>query len=113
MRLVKVTLQGGKEVAINPAGISHLQPLDGQPGCMLFMDGDGMPTNLDSDYLELHADINNAMGDGGGRELEALHIDWAKHAADLIVEIRRLQWAFGISALAFFVLLLILISRGH
>ncbi len=111
MRLVKVTLQGGKELAINPAGISHLQPLDERPGCMLFMDGDGMPTNLDNDYLELQAEINDAMD--GENALADLRKEFVLHTTALIVEIRRLQWAFAISALAFFVLLLILISRGH
>jgi hypothetical protein len=111
MRLVKVTLQGGKELAINPAGISHLQPLDGRPGCMLFMDGDGMPTNLDSDYLELHAEINDAMG-SENTLADFARKEFVLHTTALIVEIRRLQWAFGISALAFIILLLVMIGRA-
>jgi hypothetical protein len=114
MRLVQVTLESKLAIAINPDCISHLQPFDGgRPGCMLFMTGDNLPTNLLDDPVELQAEINDALAGSDAEVLSALHTDWVQHATDLIVEIRHLQWAFGISALAFIILLLIVIGRSH
>jgi hypothetical protein len=111
MRLVKVTLRGERPIAVHPNSIDHVQPINGRPGCLLFMGRDGIPYNTEDDWLCLQAEINDAMG--SENTLADLRKEFVLHTTALIAEIRRSQWAFGISALAFIILLLVMLGRTH
>lgn len=111
MRLIELQLDGTGTVIVNPEQVSHLQAHVDKT--LMWLVGDSMPTILNEPYLEVMTQVNEAMEDEMATAIHNGDCEHIENAKALIHEIRRLQWAFGCAALAFFVLLLVIVGRAH
>lgn len=112
MRIVNLPLTSDVPIHINPMNISHCQPEVGKGNTLLWLKGDNMPTIIALPCTTVVERIANAIVDETSQQADIWNEQSSAIALDLIKEIRRLQWAFMGAALAFIILLLIIIGRG-